>query len=29
MNSKMFKSEMEVLTEREKIDVTDADVTVG
>jgi hypothetical protein len=28
MNSKMIKSEMIVLTGREKIDVTDADVAV-
>jgi hypothetical protein len=28
MNSKMVKSEMVVLTEREKVDMTDADVTV-
>jgi hypothetical protein len=29
MNSKMIKSEMVVLTEREKIDVADADVDMS
>jgi hypothetical protein len=29
MNSEIVKSEMVVLTEREKVNVTDTDVTVG